>query len=236
MNAAMPHLRFHDRALALAGAFQALSLVQQTARTGEADPAPLETSIGSILAQDAPTVEAVFGGTQRLQLGLQTFLRHLTRPDARDAELARYWAGVLALERKLSRNRMMMAQLSKTIAGIARGRDDADGSRALGNGSTLGETIEDLARLYQATLSTVTPRIMISGEARILNEPRVAAQIRALLLAAIRATVLWRQLGGTRLGLAFSRRPLAGAAQELVEHLYDGDPAPAGPSDRGVPR
>ena len=33
----------------------------------------------------------------------------------------------------------------------------------------------------------------------------MVAEIRALLLAAVRATVLWRQLGGTQWDLLFSR-------------------------------
>ena len=43
---------------------------------------------------------------------------------------------------------------------------------------------------------------------RHLQQPNNAAKIRALLLTGIRAARLWRQLGGHRWQLLFSRRKL----------------------------
>ena len=60
----------HDPILALAGIFQSACLVQQLAREGRTDTDALRTSIQSVLALDAPDVEAVYGGARGVRLGL----------------------------------------------------------------------------------------------------------------------------------------------------------------------
>ena len=68
-------------------------------------------------------------------------------------------------------------------------------------------------------MSNLTPRIMVSGEPKHLTDNDNAHRIRANLLAAIRSTVLWRQLGGSRFGLVFSRRAYIGACRHLMEQF-----------------
>ncbi|MDF9756244.1 CII-binding regulator of phage lambda lysogenization HflD [Pseudomonas hunanensis] len=62
--------------------------------------------------------------------------------------------------------------------------------------------------MYQDTLSTLRQRIQVHGDMRFLQQASNASKIRALLLAGIRAARLWRQLGGHRWQLVFSRRKL----------------------------
>ena len=49
-----------------------------------------------------------------------------------------------------------------------------------------------------------------------LSNAQVVAQIRALLLAAVRAAVLWRQVGGSQLRLIVRRRQYAMLARGLL--------------------
>jgi len=202
---------FHERALALAGVFQALSLVQQVARTGTVDPAPFRTCMEAVLALDASTTEAVFGGQVHLQLGLKAFSQHIEAASGGDVELSRYWIAVHVLERKLQRKPAYLQTIGENLAPLLahaeqRGPDD-------------DYVVSEIAELYKRTVSTLTPRIMVSGEPRYLNDEATARRVRALLLSAIRCAVLWRQVGGTRLGLLFSRRALADAAREILEAL-----------------
>ena len=76
--------------------------------------------------------------------------------------------------------------------------------------------IRELAELYGKQVSTVSPRIMISGEPVYIQNPDNAARIRALLLGGIRNAMLWRQLGGTRKQLIFGRRKWVESARELL--------------------
>jgi high frequency lysogenization protein len=78
--------------------------------------------------------------------------------------------------------------------------------------------VASLAETYTQTISTLRPRIMVSGDPVRLADAAVADQVRALLLGAMRSAVLWRQCGGTRLGLLFGRRRMAFTAREIQSH------------------
>jgi high frequency lysogenization protein len=57
---------------------------------------------------------------------------------------------------------------------------------------------------------------MVEGNPAYLQQPVQVNQIRALLLAAVRGAVLWRQLGGSQLRLLFRRRQYAMLARGLL--------------------
>jgi high frequency lysogenization protein len=73
-----------------------------------------------------------------------------------------------------------------------------------------------LAELYANTLSRLQPRIMVEGNPVFLQQSAQVDRIRALLMAAVRAAVLWRQLGGNQLSLIFRRRQYAMLARGLL--------------------
>ena len=52
---------------------------------------------------------------------------------------------------------------------------------------------------------------MVQGNPHYLGQAGVVAEIRALLLSALRSAVLWRQLGGSMWDFVFRRRDLASA-------------------------
>ena len=59
-----------------------------------------------------------------------------------------------------------------------------------------------------STVSTLQPRIMVKGDGNVLRNADSKRMIRALLLAGMRAAVLWRQCGGNRIRLIFQREQL----------------------------
>ena len=73
-----------------------------------------------------------------------------------------------------------------------------------------------LAGLYVANVSGIAPRIMVGGDPACLNRDGNPERIRALLLAGLRSTVLWRQLGGRRLRLILGRSRLLAASHRLL--------------------
>lgn len=211
--------RYTDRTLALAGVFQAARLVQQLARHGRSDKGALAASINSVLELDAPTTEDVYGGVGGVALGLQLLRDKLSgRADPSDVEMTRYVVSVLQLERRLKRNTAMLETIRRGIESVlAQMRFFA------------GETADDeqvhpnlaakLSQLYSMTLSTLTPRIVVSGERTYLANPAIADKVRALLLAGIRSAFLWRQLGGTRWQLVFRRNAIVREAIGILELL-----------------
>lgn len=210
-----------DRTLALAGIFQAAYLVRETADRGKEITPAVESSLHSIFTLDANSVDDVYGGATGVQQGLQILQAQLANDRGRDMELTRYVVAILVLERKLNRRPAMLQQLHEGIAGAA--------DQAAYFSETHANVIARLADLYQQTVSTLTPRIMVTGEPNVLSNPGNAALIRALLLAGIRSAVLWRQCGGSRFQLLFRRGALAQTAGELA---YRSAQAPAGGGNR----
>ena len=201
-----------DRTLALAGIFQAAGLVQAMAERGSCDPDAFETSIRSIFDVNPRNAEVIFGGVAGLRLGLQGLLEHLSgKQTPHKAQIVKYGVGVLYLERQLAKKPDMLDRIS---VGIERARQQSKHFSI-----THSNVLASLAGCYSDTVSTLTPRIIVSGEQGHLSNPVVANAVRALLLAAIRSAVLWRQCGGNRIQLLFGRRKLLAEARHLLDRI-----------------
>lgn len=204
------HKSLHGQTLALAGLCQASRLVQQTARGRIRDAAATGTSIGSIFMTSPASVDAVYNGTAGLATGLAALREQLGDDNTgRDPELAGYVITLMHLERKLSRQPAL-------VDVIARGIDALRNGQAYGPEAT-PDIIAALAGIYTDTVSTLTPRIMVQGEPAILESAESRDMIRALLLAGMRAAVLWRQCGGGRIRLLFGRKALLRHARMLAD-------------------
>jgi len=196
------------RVIALAGLFQALALVRALATRGSCDTLSMRQSIASVFRIDADSPVDVYGGIGNLRLGLETLVAQLGESGKRDLTLTRMMLQVLRLERSLARRTDVLRALR---AGI-------DGMRALAEQAETGkvDVSARLADLYVQTLSRLTPRILVEGNPTYLQQSAQVDQIRALLLAAVRSAVLWRQLGGTQMRLLFRRRQYAMMARGLL--------------------
>ncbi len=200
--------RSEERTLALAGLFQALALVRTLATQGQADAASYASSIGSVLRIDAPSVAAVFDGVGGVRLGLQTLQRELEGQQV-DAATRRMALTVLRIERRLIGDPPRVEHLQQGLRDAQR--------QAEHFGSVDHPTvIARLASLYADTLSSLRPRVLVTGNAQMLNQQATVERIRAALLAAVRAAVLWRQLGGTQWRLLLQRRQTLMVARGLL--------------------
>jgi len=196
-----------DRSIALAGMFQAVRLVQQTARGERRDAAATAVSISSILNTDPATTLDVYGDSYALIPGLEIVLSQLGNKE-RDMELTGHIITLMHLERKLTRESDLMKKLTRgidRIKGEIESVDEGDSG-----------IITALAELYKDTVSTLQPRIMVKGEENVLRHSDSKNMIRALLLAGMRAAVLWRQCGGSRIGLIFQRKQMLDCCRELL--------------------
>ena len=196
----------HDRVIALAGLFQVAALVHETAHHGRADSQDVTTCLASVLKIDAASSADVYGGLPNLKSGLRVVIRHLRNPQ--NIQMTRYVISLLVLERKLARKPAMLGKIREGIEAII--------DKLAYFPLTHDNTIAALADIYSATISTLTPRIMVNGNPSYLTHPDIANRIRALLLAGIRAAILWRQSGGRRLTLLFQRKALLREAERML--------------------
>ncbi|GAB4356929.1 MAG: high frequency lysogenization protein HflD [Methylohalobius crimeensis] len=209
----LPMLRTtRNQAIALAGLAQAVHLVQQIAKRGQADREAMEISIASALKIDADTVEDVYGGITGLRDGLLKLKQQMGGREHIDPEHARYSALLVFLENKLEKRPDVQKQLR---AGLEKAAAQAETAPSVTDESVL----EILADTYQQNISPLGPRIIISGERLFLTDPDNAHKIRALLLAGIRSAVLWRQCGGARWKFLLNRRRLQQETQALIDQI-----------------
>lgn len=201
---------YYDITLAIAGISQSARLVQQLAHQGQCDHKAFYTSLSSLLQMDPPSTLAVFGGEERkLKVGLETLMAVLNVSNkGAGAELTRYTLSLMVLERKLHANKQATQTLGDRLSQL---------DRQLANFDLESDTIiSTLAGMYVDVVSPLGPRIQVIGLSAILQNPQVQSKVRAVLLAGIRAAVLWQQVGGSRLQLMFSRHRLLKQAQNII--------------------
>lgn len=197
-----------EQLLALAAAMQAISLVSDVARHGRIDLALARPCLQGLIQPYQNNVSPLYGGLMPLRPGLITLRAQLT--DARDPELVRYLMVLLHLERRLRRQ---PDRLSMIADGLERARRQAEYFDSISS----GPVIAALAHLYIEQISTLRPRVMITGEREHLGQTKNADLIRALLLSALRAISFWRQHGGSRLTLLFRRKAVLNALDAMLK-------------------
>ena len=195
------------RVLALAGLVQALQQVRRIADTGQGDGAVLETALDSVFRIDADSPSGVYGGVSSLRPGLMLLQRYF-RNDARDELLPRLALAVLQLERRFSRD-AMARKVHDGILGLA--------PTAANLGTSHPEVLASLGNLYAQTVSHLRPRVLVKGNPHYLGQAAVVAEIRAILLAALRSAVLWRQLGGSMWDFLLRRRDMVASIDAWLE-------------------
>ena len=204
----MTQVEWRNRAVAMAGLLQAVYLVDRIARTGLASQDAIDASIHSIFVQNPRSVGDIYCGVEGIRTGLG-LLADILGGWLRHRQLMEYARLVVRLERNLASQPAVLREVGARIASI-------DEQRMLRDEGKQGneETIRALAALYQDTLSRISPRIRVTGKRDHLQSQVNTARIRALLLAGVRAAVLWHQVGGRRWHLLLARRNLAEALRE----------------------
>lgn len=177
------------RVIALAGLFQAAALVRELASSGDCDPAAFETCVRSVFTLESDSAAEIYGGVASVRPGLRCLIAQIDGQQ-RDPALLRIVFAVLRLERTLSRRPQVAARLEQGLQGAQRQIDHF--------GPVHPAVLTRAADLYAEHLSILRPRVMVIGNPLYLHQPVQVQRIRTLLLAAVRAAVLWRQLGGRR--------------------------------------
>ena len=194
-----------SRVLALAGMMQALKLVRQIADTGHADGEGERNALDSVFRIDAASAEAVYGNNPRSLRGGLLLLRDYFTDRSSDQALPKLGMSVLQIERRF-------------VADDAVAQQVLDGIRALEGiaerqGSIHPDVISKLGQLYADTVSHLRPKVIVQGNPHYLQQADVVAEIRALLLAALRSAVLWRQMGGTMWDFVLRKRAMIAAIE-----------------------
>ncbi len=231
-------VRFSDweyRNIALAVVAQCAQLVHALAFTGRANQQQIDACIAPLLILNPATTSDVYPDVGRFVSGLDFLQKSLTSAGAREyGEPIKYVLGMTVLQQQLMKVPEMQAQIRRRLPLLplrhfyAQSSSDESG-QASAEAVNPGESITPaplsefnlnaLATLYQDTISKLTFRIHVKGNIEFLKDPRVADSIRALLLAGIRSSLLWHQLGGRRWHLIVYKKRIRDCVSQVRRKL-----------------
>jgi high frequency lysogenization protein len=198
-----------DRTLALSGVFQATELVRQAAWHGTWSGYAATACLQSLFILEADSTGEIYGGTQRVKLGVETLLAIL-QGESRHADSLRYAVGLLQVEKKFRRSAALQREVGRRLEEITQ----------VGEGLEQHERDDlqagQISALYSDTISRLSPRIVVNGKPQYLKNQRTVDWVRALQLAGLRSAKLWHQLGGGRFELMFGRKTLIREARSLL--------------------
>jgi high frequency lysogenization protein len=205
-----------DQVITFAALCQIAQQVQMISRGSPVDDEAIEISLNSIIQMSPENTLAVYGGElSHLKDGLTVFINHLgdnsDNSKIKDPEITRYIIGLINLERRLNKQKNKLSELGSRIQDTQRQLDHF--------GLTSEPLLANFASIYTDIISPLGARIQVMGEPSILKQTNNQYKIRALLLAGIRAAVLWRQVGGKRRNILFRRAKLVDTAKSLLASL-----------------
>jgi high frequency lysogenization protein len=196
----------NHQVMALAALCQITKLVQKTAKYGQFNANDVESFLRSIVITNPNSPEDVYEDHFALKQGYKTLVDQLSADGSKDVELVKYVGGLIQLERVLAANPAALNELGRRISDI---------ERRLGHFDITDDTIvSSFADIYSQVISPLGQRIQVFGQPELLKQPHIQHKVRALLLAGIRAAVLWRQVGGKRRHFFFAKRKIIAAAQK----------------------
>lgn len=208
-----------DQTITFAAICQVAYQVQQISRKGFISDEEFSVLLKSIIETSPSNTLAVYGGELgNIKKGLELLINHLGNDNdakdprkQKDPELTRYIISLINLERRLAKRPKQLNELGERINAT---------ERQLEHYELTSETlIASFASIYSDIVSPLGHKIQVTGEPSILKQSVNQYKIRALLLAGIRAAVLWRQVGGKRRHILFSRKKIVDTAKTLLKTI-----------------
>jgi high frequency lysogenization protein len=208
--------KYYHIAIALAGVVQSTMLIPQLANTGICNPTIYEQSIKSVFKTSPQTTADVYDGIKNIKTGLLALKQLLSSNQKDQVELIRYLFGTLSITNKLLRNNDVLNKIDQRLKQIS-------ALYPVVNDETININIDELsyllANIYSDIVSPLTNKIKVIGKAQFLQNSLVQAKIRTSLFGSVRSSILWYQVGGSRLQLLFGRKGIYNATNELLDEI-----------------
>lgn len=190
-----------DQTIALAAICQTAVMVCDASRGKALDQDALTQLLNAIMHTSPKSVYDVYQTGQKFRGGCNTMLTQISgNTDHKDMELTRYISGMMALSKKLMQSNAAQILLADSIEQMTHRLAHFD--------ITSHAAMSHFAEAYSEIVSPLGKKIQVMGNANVLIQGVNQSKIRALLLAGVRAGVLWRQMGGRRRQLIFNRKQI----------------------------
>jgi len=204
--------QMRNQTIAMAALCEAALLIQQVSKGQAFDSQALATLVGGIMNTAPENVDQVYPSLASLKQGSYLLVHQLSgQATSKDVEVTRYLAGMMSLSKKLLNNQTALTGLSTSLKEVERRLEHFD--------ITDASIIGNFADIYSKNISPIGQKIKVIGTPQNLKQPIIQNQVRALLLAGVRAAVLWRQMGGKRRQFIFSRNKILKSAISFNNEL-----------------
>ena len=208
--------------IALAALFQCCTQIQRIATTGYFDERAVASVIRSLIVTDPKTIDDIYQESD-LVVGFKQILDSFGKGDMSKAAdtivITKMALKLITLAHNVEGNDKVFNRMSDEIDALTRAiTTDHPDFLTCGNTQVVNteENFHLFGSLYQSIISPNFAKLIIYGEERCLREVSNQEKIRALLLAGIRAVILWRQVGGRRRFLVFRRKAILEYARAHV--------------------
>jgi high frequency lysogenization protein len=225
-----------NRALALAGVFQATQLTHMTALGGRQSMGESGLFYFEKLIQASLNIRPTHDNSSNtldffhqlsdVSLGLKSFEQCLTQPfsSAPKSRLPKltnnklpmgYAMALLHLEKKVYANPQFVKIIEQSQQKILKQLSFFD------HNYSHPSIIANLAQTYVETAGSINPRIMVRGNATAFKDAAHTNRIRASLFTGLQMAHLWRELGGSSWDfIFFGKRKLVRDIQDLARLQY----------------
>lgn len=205
-----------DIAIALAGICQNAHLVTELSQKGECSIPAYNIAIKSIFNRNAHSTLDVYGSVFDVKQGLDLLIQILSPNQKKHMDTMRYCFDSMVIANKLNKNKEVLNKIGERLTRIQTFYSDLTDDIIAENSSEISYS---LAGIYSDLISPVSKKIRVTGHINILQNTLVQAKIRTCLFAAIRSSILWQQVGGSRAQLFFNRKKVLSAALTVQNRL-----------------
>lgn len=210
----------YSETIALAALFQTAAQIQRIARFGSIDERSIAPLMRALVITSPNVIEDIYA-PKRLTSGLNQLMTSLYPKEAvqpQTAELIKVAFSILNLESSIERQSRVMAlldqevdQLRINVLTVHPNYEDAADNVLIDY-----DIIKMYSKLYSTLISKNFPKLVIYGEEVHLRRSEFQEMIRALLLAGVRASMLWHQVGGKRYSLMFRYKDITECARQIL--------------------
>lgn len=210
-----------SEAIALAALFQCCLQIDRLSQTGYYDEQAVAAVIRALLVTNPKDVEEIYN-TADLKTGFRQLIKCTDKSDTQTViaskDITSMAFKLIELSVRVERNTRVFNRLSDEIDALEKAilteqADFLDGDSSVVNTRS---NFHLFGTLYQSIISPNFPPLIIYGQENILKDTDNQEKIRALLLAGIRAVILWRQLGGRRRFFIFRRNKILEYAKKFA--------------------
>lgn len=209
--------------IALGALFQCCTQIQRIATTGYYDEKAVSCVLRALAVTDPKTVEDIYN-PDYLNVGFKQIIDSFSKSELTKSSdtiiVTKMALKLISLAHSVERNQRIFQRLSDEIDALSKAvttehSDFLNDELNVGSISTQNN-FHLFGSLYQSIISPNFAKLLIYGDERFLKDTDNQEKIRALLLAGIRAVILWRQVGGRRRFLIFRRKDILKYATEHV--------------------